>query len=100
MATAITAPLSIEDWFDYLPGKIREWMKDRVNPEDDYARYMKNNRDFIDEHSIWKTIKENKDPSPHEIRAIIDKALSTKECLEPEETAKLLSPLLFEPLRR
>ncbi len=91
MSTAIATPVSVEDWFENLPRKIREWMEERINPEDDYTKYMKDGRDFIDEHKIWKTIKENRDATPHRVRMIIDKALSTKECLEPEEVATLLN---------
>ncbi len=90
MAIAVVHPIDV--WLDSLPKKVREWMEERLNEEDDYTRYMRDGRDFIDEHFIWKTIKENKDPSPHKVRMIIDKALSMpKECLEPEETATLLN---------
>ncbi len=77
-------------WVDSLPRKLREWMEERLTPEDDYRRYMEDG-DFINEKFIWKTLKTCKDPSPGEVRRILDKAVCDKECLEPEETATLLN---------
>ena len=80
----------VKSWIDSLPRRLREWMQERLEPEDDYTRYM-DGGDFIDEDFIRKTLRECRDPSPGEVRRIIDKAVCDKECLEPEETAALLN---------
>ncbi len=80
----------VNSWIDSLPRRLREWMEERLEPEDDYGRYMEGG-DFIDEEFIQRTLKECRDPSPGEVRRIIDKAVCDKECLEPEETATLLN---------
>ncbi len=81
----------IVQWIENLPQGLGAWMKERLRDEDDYSRWLEDGRDFIDEEKIWRLIKENSDPTRSQVRAIIDKALSSKECLEPEETAKLLN---------
>jgi len=61
-----------------------------VIKEEEYERYMKHGKDFINDEEIWEKLTENKNPSPQKVRAILDKSLSL-ETLEPDETAALLN---------
>lgn len=68
---------------------IQEWIQ-QVIKEDEITKYLKNDRDFIDDDLIEKQIQDNKSPEKQKVRDIIQKALSI-ERLNPEETAALLN---------
>ena len=67
----------------------RKWIRSRIK-EEEYKRYMKKERDFINDELIWEKLKSKRNPSPQEVRAILDKSLSL-ETLDPDETATLLN---------
>ena len=67
----------------------RKWIRSRIK-EEEYKRYMKKGRDFINDELIWEKLKSKRNPSPQEVRAILDKSLSL-ETLDPDETATLLN---------
>ncbi len=69
----------------------KSWMEERLKGEDGFSKYMESGKDFIDEHKIWKALKENKDPSKSKVRSIIDEVLQNKECISIEECASLLN---------
>jgi len=66
-----------------------KWARSVIK-EEEYERYMKHGKDFINDEEIWEKLTENKNPSPQKVRAILDKSLSL-ETLEPDETATLLN---------
>jgi len=67
----------------------RKWIRSRIK-EEEYKRYMKKERDFINDELIWEKLKSKRNPSPQEVRAILDKSLSLGT-LDPDETATLLN---------
>jgi 2-iminoacetate synthase len=66
-----------------------KWIGNVIKPEE-YEKYMKNGKDFIDDDEILEKLDKNNNPDEKRIRDIIDKALSI-ETLDPDETAALLN---------
>ena len=66
-----------------------KWARSVIR-EEEYEKYTKHGKDFINDEEIWEKLTENKNPSPQKVRAILDKSLSL-ETLEPDETATLLN---------
>ncbi len=67
----------------------QEWIEAAVK-EDEVAPYLESGRDFIDDDEIEHLLRENREPEPQLIRAILDRSLSFQR-LEPHETAALLN---------
>ncbi len=63
---------------------------DTVIKEDEFARYLDDGKDFIDDGAIEGHLCRNRNPEPHQIRDILDRALSLQR-LDPHETATLLN---------
>ena len=61
-----------------------------VIKEDEIAPFMKNGKDFIDDHKIEELLQKNKNGERQRIMDIIQKSLGIKR-LEPDETAALLN---------
>jgi 2-iminoacetate synthase len=61
-----------------------------VIKKDEIARYVENERDFINDEEIEELLRRNKNPEPQKVRDIVQKSLSI-ERLEPDETATLLN---------
>jgi len=68
---------------------VIEWANNVIE-KDEITRYLDDGRDFIDDEKIKKLLHQNKHPTPHKVRHIIEKSLCI-ERLEPEETAALLN---------
>ncbi len=66
-----------------------KWIENVIKPEE-YEKYMKNGKDFIDDDEILEKLDKNNNPDEKRIKDIIDKALSI-ETLDPDETAALLN---------
>ncbi|HDM77853.1 MAG TPA: [FeFe] hydrogenase H-cluster radical SAM maturase HydG [Deltaproteobacteria bacterium] len=68
---------------------VIEWANNVIE-KDEITRYLDAGKDFIDDEKIKKLLHQNKHPTPHKVRHIIEKSLCI-ERLEPEETATLLN---------
>lgn len=66
-----------------------KWIENVIKAEE-YEKYMKNGKDFINDDEIWEKLEKNKSPDPKRIREIIQKAFDL-ELLPPDDTAALLS---------
>ena len=66
-----------------------DWIKERIKPEEN-QRYCGSDQDFISEYEIYRNLEAGRNPSKHQVRDIIQKALTITR-LEPEETAVLLN---------
>ena len=69
--------------------EVGSWQKNAIKQEQ-IDRYLEGGRDFIDDEKIDALLKDQRDPEPKKINAIIQKSLAI-ETLLPEETAALLS---------
>ena len=79
----------------------REWLASRIKPEQ-IEKWVQNDRDFIDEAVIESKLREEAEPDPVRIRAIIAKAQAIQS-LDLDETAQLLrvrDPQLWAEMRQ
>jgi 2-iminoacetate synthase len=66
----------------------KDWQKNAIKQEE-IDCYLEKGRDFIDDEKVKGLLKNQTNPGPGEIKAIIEKSLAI-ETLLPEETAALL----------
>ncbi len=63
---------------------------EKVVKKEEYEKYMRNGRDFINDEEIWEKLEKNRDPEPSKVREIMEKSLAV-QTLTPDETATLLN---------
>ena len=68
---------------------IQQWAKERIKQEE-IDRYLRKGADFIDDNSIERKLKENRNPDKNRIKDILAKSLSIKT-LTLDETAALIN---------
>jgi len=72
-----------------LAATVQPWIKSRIRT-DEIARFLKGDRDFVNDHEIETLLSTRRNTDGHQVRDIIAKSL-TIETLAPAETAALLN---------